>query len=183
MTVAVTSDRGLCGGLNSNITKYTKTLMALYKGGDAPDAKVSLVSIGDKGRSQLGRLYPDNFMLSVAETYKTRVTFPQASLIAEEVLKAGPDAVRVLFNKFHSAITFKPTVATVLSAARAEAQLTGEQGNKLDAYELEAAGERADLLLDLSEFQLAAVRGVCFCFDERILVVCRCSLGRARLLG
>lgn len=31
-TVAVTSDRGLCGGLNSNITKYTRTLMKLYTG-------------------------------------------------------------------------------------------------------------------------------------------------------
>ncbi len=27
--VAVTSDRGLCGGLNSNITKYTRALLKL----------------------------------------------------------------------------------------------------------------------------------------------------------
>ena len=32
VTVAVTSDRGLCGGLNSNITKYTKSLLNMYKG-------------------------------------------------------------------------------------------------------------------------------------------------------
>lgn len=32
ITVAVTSDKGLCGGLNSNITKYTKALMQMYKG-------------------------------------------------------------------------------------------------------------------------------------------------------
>ena len=29
LTLAVTSDRGLCGGLNSNITKYTKALMRI----------------------------------------------------------------------------------------------------------------------------------------------------------
>lgn len=40
----------------------------------------------------------------------------QASLIAEEVLRENADAVRVLFNKFHSAISFKPTMATVLNA-------------------------------------------------------------------
>jgi F0F1-type ATP synthase gamma subunit len=40
----------------------------------------------------------------------------QASLIAEEVLREDADVVRVLFNKFHSAISFKPTMATVLSA-------------------------------------------------------------------
>jgi hypothetical protein len=32
VTVAVTSDKGLCGGLNSNITKYTKALLQMYKG-------------------------------------------------------------------------------------------------------------------------------------------------------
>lgn len=41
---------------------------------------------------------------------------PQASLIAEEVIREKADSVRVLFNKFHSAISFKPTMATVLSA-------------------------------------------------------------------
>jgi hypothetical protein len=40
----------------------------------------------------------------------------QASLIAEQVLAERADAVRVLFNKFQSAISFKPTLATVLSA-------------------------------------------------------------------
>lgn len=33
VTVAVTSDRGLCGGLNSNITKYTKALLRLDSAG------------------------------------------------------------------------------------------------------------------------------------------------------
>lgn len=41
---------------------------------------------------------------------------PQASLIAEEILRNRSDAVRILYNKFHSAISFKPTMATVLSA-------------------------------------------------------------------
>jgi F0F1-type ATP synthase gamma subunit len=34
LTVAVTSDRGLCGGLNSNITKHTKALLAIYGKGE-----------------------------------------------------------------------------------------------------------------------------------------------------
>jgi hypothetical protein len=36
-------------------------------------------------------------------------------MIAEELLKYNPGAVRVLFNKFGSAISFKPTVSTVMS--------------------------------------------------------------------
>lgn len=161
VTVAVTSDKGLCGGLNSNITRYTKALLAMYKGG-AEGASVpggegqTLVTIGDKGRAQLQRVAPERITLSVADTYKDKVTFGQASLIAEEVLAGRADAVRVLFNKFHSAISFKPTMATVLSADAIERQLAGEQGSKLDVYELEVANERADALQDLAEFQLAA---------------------------
>jgi len=37
-------------------------------------------------------------------------------------------------------------------------QLATEQGSKLDTYELEVAAERGDVLQDLAEFQLAAVR-------------------------
>jgi len=153
VTVAVTSDRGLCGGLNSNITKYTKSLLNMYKGEGHTQ---QIVTIGDKGRSQLQRLYPDDIIASIAETYKTRVTFAQASLIAEEVLRAQPDAIRVLFNKFQSAISFRPTVATVLSATGIEAQMAEENGSKLDAYEMEVAADKGDMLQDLAEFQLAA---------------------------
>lgn len=160
VTVAVTSDRGLCGGLNSNITKYTKALLAMYKGAgegsSTEGAEQALVTIGDKGRAQLQRVAPERIRLSVAETYKDRVTFSQASLIAEEVLRENADAVRVLFNKFHSAISFKPTMATVLSPTGVERQLATEQGSKLDTYELEVAAERVDVLQDLAEFQLAA---------------------------
>jgi F-type H+-transporting ATPase subunit gamma len=81
----------------------------------------------------------------------------QASLVAEEVLREGGDAVRVVFNKFHSAISFKPTMATVLNAETLESQLAGEQGSKLDVYEMEVANERGDALQDLAEFNLAVV--------------------------
>ena len=39
----------------------------------------------------------------------------QAAAVAEEILKTEYDAARILFNRFHSAISFKPTIATVLS--------------------------------------------------------------------
>lgn len=34
VAVAVTSDKGLCGGLNSTITKYSKVLMAMTPSGE-----------------------------------------------------------------------------------------------------------------------------------------------------
>jgi len=45
-----------------------------------------------------------------------RLPHLQASLIAEELLKQNPgvDVFRIVYNKFVSAIAFKPTVSTVM---------------------------------------------------------------------
>ncbi|KAG2428313.1 hypothetical protein HXX76_010461 [Chlamydomonas incerta] len=153
VTVAVSSDRGLCGGLNSNIAKYTR---ALLKMDPTTSETTKLVSIGDKGRSQLMRTNGEMFTHTFSETYKVRVTFAQASLITEDLLKGNPAAVKILFNKFRSAIAFKPTLATILTPEALEKQLTEPSGNRLDAYEIEASHERSDVLRDLAEFQLAS---------------------------
>ena len=34
VTLAITSDKGLCGGLNSSITKHTKTIVGMNSGGE-----------------------------------------------------------------------------------------------------------------------------------------------------
>ena len=37
-------------------------------------------------------------------------------MLSEDLLKSQPDAIRIVFNRFVSAISYKPTIATVLSA-------------------------------------------------------------------
>jgi F-type H+-transporting ATPase subunit gamma len=106
----------------------------------------------------------------------------QASSVAEEVLKTEYDSVRLLYNSFKSAISFKPTVCTILSPETLEKSDT--VADKFDQYELEGPG-RAELLQDLAEFQLASMMyyamneactsehasrmqvcaGICFCAD------------------
>ena len=39
----------------------------------------------------------------------------QASALAEEILKTEYDAARIIYNRFQSAIAFKPTIMTILS--------------------------------------------------------------------
>lgn len=61
----------------------------------------------------------------------------------------------MIFNRFQSVISFKPTVATILSPAAVEKRAEEEGGLAFDMYEVEGP-DRGELLLDLSEFQLAA---------------------------
>ena len=78
----------------------------------------------------------------------------QASSVAEEVLKTEYDSVRLLYNSFKSAISFKPTICTILSPETLEK--SDVIADKMDQYELEGT-DRAEMLQDLAEFQLASM--------------------------
>lgn len=153
LTVAVTSDRGLCGGINSTVSKNTRaTLSVIDMMGQAEDKTSRLVIMGDKGKA-LNKEYKEKIGLVVKDWTKIPVTFTASGLIADELLKMNADVTRVVFNQFRSAIVFKPTVATVMSGEVADKR--AEAGGMMDEYEIEEE-DRAPLLMDLTEFQLTA---------------------------
>jgi F-type H+-transporting ATPase subunit gamma len=155
--VPITSDKGLCGGINSTVVKYTRA--ALAAGGvPAGPAGPHLVVVGEKGRAQLVRTLPNAIVGTVADTNKVKITFPQACAIAEEVLKTEYDVAHLVFNRFVSAIRQAPTLATVLSPLALERE--AEAGGAVDAYEVEGPG-RAEMLQDLAELNLATTLYSC----------------------
>lgn len=151
LTVAVTTDKGLCGGINTAVAKYSRATVKAVASGEGKVAEY--VVVGEKGRSQLVRDARDSIVATVADVGKVRVTFPQAAAVADILLRTEFDAARLVFNRFVSAISFKPTIATVLSPAALERQ--AEAGGSLDSYEVEGP-DRAEMLQDLAEFTLAA---------------------------
>jgi F-type H+-transporting ATPase subunit gamma len=78
----------------------------------------------------------------------------QASAVSEEILKTEYDSVRLLYNSFKSAISFKPTISTILSPETLEK--SDIIADRFDQYELEGT-DRAEMLADLAEFQLASM--------------------------
>lgn len=78
----------------------------------------------------------------------------QASGVSEEILKTEYDSVRLLYTSFKSAISFKPTIATILSPETLEK--SDKIADKLDQYEVEGP-DRAELLQDMGEYQLACM--------------------------
>lgn len=152
MTVGITSDKGLCGGINSSICKFTRVTQDTTGTEDGKESQ--LIIIGEKGRAQLVRDRKDSIVATIQEVGKLRMTFAQASGVAEEVLKTEFDAARIIYNRFKSAIAYKPTIATVLSPDALEKEMA--LGGDLDSYEFEGP-DRAEFLQDLAEFQLATV--------------------------
>lgn len=141
--VVITSDRGLCGGINSGIAKNVRKQFA-----EASKEDSQLFVLGDKGRAQLRRDFSDIIRGSATEAYVNTPTFTVASAIAEAVVGSGAEneKIHVIFNKFVSAIAYQPSIRSLAVSAESE---------DFDQYELEPE-EKKELLADLKEYEVAS---------------------------
>ena len=151
MVVPVSSDKGLCGGINSTVVKYSKVVCGLSEGSD----KTSMTIVGEKARGQLSKVYAETVKNVIVDLSKVPLTFATASLVTDSILAQGAQKHQIVYNRFQSVISFKPTVASVYSSE--EYEKAAEEGHiKFDEYEMEGP-ERSEFLLDLSEFNMGAV--------------------------
>jgi len=147
--VPVSSDRGLCGGINNTVVKYSKVLAALEE--TTPGFSI----VGEKARSQMTKLFAEDIGSTIVDYTKVPVTFATASMVSDAILAQGSGKNHVIYNKFQSVISYRPTIATILSSE--ELEKAAENGlNKFDEYEMEGP-DRGEFLLDLAEFQMGAV--------------------------
>ncbi|WP_299676172.1 ATP synthase F1 subunit gamma [uncultured Tenacibaculum sp.] len=102
LLVAVTSNRGLCGGFNSSIIKKTvSTINETYNG-----VEVDLLTIGKKGNDILSKEY------NVVENNNSifdDLTFDNAAEVAQQLMDlyvAGTyDRIEIIYNQFKNAAT------------------------------------------------------------------------------
>jgi F-type H+-transporting ATPase subunit gamma len=144
LLVAISSDKGLCGGLNS---KCAKEIKILCDGADEA-AKPTLMIVGGKVRDALARTHGDYIETTVDEIYTLPITFSLASFLAESVLENQSEQYTILYNKFKSVIAFEVTPLTIKSPT-----VLGGSG-VMDEYEFE--GEKEWILADLYQYNLAA---------------------------
>ncbi|MEC7249499.1 MAG: F0F1 ATP synthase subunit gamma [Cyanobacteriota bacterium] len=111
--VAVTGDRGLCGGYNTNLIKRTEVRFAELQ---SKGYKVDLVLIGRKAISYFtNRNYPIQATFTGLEQVPTA---DEAGSIANEVfaefLSETTDRVEIIYTKFINLVSCKPVVQTLL---------------------------------------------------------------------
>lgn len=154
--LAISSDRGLCGGINSTVVKFSKGFFKMISG---PEKDCQYVVIGEKGKAQLVRDSKKHIHMVVNDVQKLPISFTQISSIADEILKNVEfDAIRMVYNKFGSVVNFQPTVATILSPELlAKESEGGGLLSSLESYEIEGSDTKAEVFQNLSEFQFAAL--------------------------
>lgn len=110
LIVVCSSDKGLCGGIHSGLTRATRRLLEEEKNAD-------LVVLGEKCKAQLGRSSAANIKLSFAGVGKDVPTFADASAIADQISLLGGEygSVKILYNRFVNAQSYEPTVIEAFS--------------------------------------------------------------------
>lgn len=134
LLVVVTSDRGLCGGFNSNVQRAALETVQRLGG----NANVDVIVIGRKGRDFLNYRHIEMHAIHV-EMFARQVAYEQAQQMAAELLAAyerkpsgsaddtygyqdaGADAetpiykeVLVIYNRFRSAVQQEVTTLQLL---------------------------------------------------------------------
>jgi F-type H+-transporting ATPase subunit gamma len=146
--IPINTDRGLCGGVNTNLVKKVCNVMMPEE--EATGATVQVVGVGEKGRSQINRLAPGALVSTVSGVFaQVLPNFGQASVISEQALKTEADKYSIVYNKFFSAIKQEPTRIDICSGDSMAAMET----DPLMDYETEMT--RAELSANLAEFNLA----------------------------
>ena len=102
LLVVVTSNRGLCGGFNSSITKETiKTIEEKYS-----NVEVDLFTIGKKGGDVLSKEF--NTVATRNDIYDD-LTFDNVAAIAEKLMSLFADEtydkIEIVYNQFKNAAT------------------------------------------------------------------------------
>ena len=112
LMVVITTDKGLCGGLNTNLLRMVM---------DESDDATAFATIGNKGKQALARTQRNlvaNFEVSDPAVF-TEVK-AVAKYATDQFLKGEVDIVRVAFTNFVNTISQEPHVATLLPVSAIE---------------------------------------------------------------
>ena len=147
--VMLTTDRGLCGALNTNVIRRgTEFLLSTEQ-----DAE--LVTVGRKGQDFMvrrGRALRATFT-ALGDRPDYMAIVPIARIITEDFERGAIDAAYVLFPRFISTLTQRPQVDQLLPITP-EAAETGAAGRVEYIYEPDPAGILDELLPRYVEVQI-----------------------------
>jgi len=143
--IVVTSDKGLCGSVNSTVTRYVKTL---FKRGTLPP-DTQLIVLGDKGKAGLSSVFSKNFVLTANDLDKKPLQFGDLEPIADFIVNSGAEQLGLITNKFLSVLAFD----TQTRALKPLSYFLNEH----DYTALEFDGESEDILDGLYQYNLQAL--------------------------
>lgn len=142
LVIAITSDKGLCGSIHSQLAKAVRAHLQT-------SPKADIVAVGDKIKAQLLRTHPGNVKFAVSGIGKEAPTFQESAYIADKLLSLGAGSypkISIYYNDPISSISFEPRIKPVFNPE------TIEQSPSFSKFEIDTD---AKVSTDLFEYTLA----------------------------
>jgi F-type H+-transporting ATPase subunit gamma len=121
LCVVMTSDRGLCGGFNTNICRLAKNyFLKVLKEGKT----LKIITIGSKGHDQLKREYGKYIVQKLSFKEKKKISFNEADKVGKIIIdlfdKNEFDKCVLFYNNFKNVITQIPQAQQIIPAQKKE---------------------------------------------------------------
>ena len=122
LCVVMTSDRGLCGGFNSNICRLAKNHFSKIL---SEGKELKIITIGSKGHDQLKREYGRYIIKKLSFKDKKKISFLEADEVGKIIIdlfdKNEFDKCILFFNNFKNVVTQIPQAQQIIPAEKKEA--------------------------------------------------------------
>ena len=134
LCIVMTSDRGLCGGFNTNIIKKAKSYFqqTLEEG-----KSLKIITVGSKGYDQLKRVYKDNIIEKISFKESKHVNYFDADKVGKIIIdkfeKKEFDVCAIFYNQFKNVITQIPQEQQIIPLKVSETEGNSSEDN----YEFE----------------------------------------------
>lgn len=138
LCVVLSSDRGLCGGFNTNICRKAKIF---FEKVIEQNKKLKIIVVGSKANDQLRRKYSQYIIDKISLKDEKVISFAKAQEITDKILnlfiRNEFDACTLFFNKFKSVILQIPQAKQLIPVSINEKLDQENKNNSLYEYEPE----------------------------------------------
>ena len=133
LCIVMTSDRGLCGGFNTNIIKKAKSYFQKIQ----DEGKIlKIMTVGSKGYDQLKRAYKENIIEKISFKESKNANYFDADKVGKIVIdkfeKKEFDVCTIFYNQFKNVITQIPQAQQIVPLNNEE-----DENNSDESYEFE----------------------------------------------
>ena len=145
--IHITTDRGLCGGLNANLNRMLAKFIL------EQSLPITLITVGRKGRvfARSSGLNIRAEFSGISDRATMRETLPMSRVVIEDYSNGEVDMVYLSYPRFVSTMVQKPTIEVLLPVEPAELPL-GQVGEYI--YEPDPAAVLNELLPRFVEMQV-----------------------------
>ena len=138
LLVLFTSERGLCGGFNSQVSKALREKIIELQN---QNKTVKVLCVGKKGYDIIKRQYGDLIVEMIDLSSVKSIQYGDAKNISDKIIKmyfdAEFDRCLIFYNKFKSVISQIPTEQQVIPAEKSQDETNEDQSKNNSFFEFE----------------------------------------------